>query len=30
MGCRWFLSEDMQDGLTVNGTLTVCNPYKAC
>jgi predicted nucleic acid-binding protein len=30
MGCRWFLSEDMQDGLTVNGTLTFCNPYKAC
>ncbi|WP_417912582.1 PIN domain-containing protein [Candidatus Electronema sp. TJ] len=28
MGCRWFLSEDMQDGLTVNGTLTFCNPYK--
>ena len=28
MGCRWFLSEDMQDGLTVKGTLMLCNPYK--
>ena len=26
--CRYFLSEDMQDGLIVNNTLTFRNPYK--
>lgn len=27
-GCHYFLSEDMQDGLVVNKTLTLCNPYR--
>lgn len=26
--CRYFLSEDMQDGLMINDMLTICNPYK--
>jgi len=28
LGCQTFLSEDMQDGLVVDGKLTLCNPYK--
>lgn len=27
MNCQYFLSEDMQDGLVVDGTLTICDPY---
>lgn len=25
--CQYFFSEDMQDGLVVNGTLTIVNPF---
>ena len=28
LGCQSFLSEDMQDGVTIDGTLTIYNPYK--
>ncbi|MBF0352406.1 MAG: PIN domain-containing protein [SAR324 cluster bacterium] len=28
MNCRFFLSEDMQDGLIVNDSLTLLNPFK--
>ena len=28
-GCQYFLSEDMQDGLIFNETLTFCNPYRS-
>jgi predicted nucleic acid-binding protein len=27
MNCQYFLSEDMQDGLVVDESLTICNPY---
>jgi len=29
LGCQYFLSEDMQDWLVVEGRLTIHNPYKA-
>ena len=27
LDCRYFLSEDLQDGLVVQGTLTISNPF---
>jgi predicted nucleic acid-binding protein len=29
LSCQYFLSEDMQDGLVIEGKLTIHNPYKA-
>lgn len=28
-GCETLLTEDMQDGLVVDGTLTIVNPFRS-